>query len=462
MTRPGIIYWTALLWAVLVATGCGSQALPEQGAPQATGTTWYHDVKPLMEAHCAGCHSEGNVAPFTLTSYEDVVMLRAAVRQSIVSRSMPPWGAEAGHLELRYDPTLSDAQIAMLVDWLDGDMVEGDPEDLGEPVVLDQGGIVDPDMLVEMETPYTPAFDGRDEYRCFPLDMEQGDDPLFVTGVRGVPGQVEIVHHMVIYVIPPHQAHLVDSYDAEHEGVGYPCYGGPSPLGAAMQINDILQSRFLANWGPGSEGVTFPANSGIKIDPGSRLVLQMHYYSGAGKVVPDVSAVELKTTRSVEREGYYIPWADLQWIADLESMKIPAGEENVTVSYTGKIDRSPITAIFAAGVRFPEGASIHGVLPHMHQLGRRITITLNHGDGTDQTLVNVPSWDFNWQREYHFKEPVFYGTDDEITVECVFDNTAEWRAQRGFKDPTPVDTTWGEGTSDEMCVSLLYVTEPVE
>ena len=65
-------------------------------------------------------------------------------------------------------------------------------------------------------------------------------------------------------------------------------------------------------------------------------------------------------------------------------------------------------------------------------------------------MVDIPSWDFDWQRSYRFAEPVRVEPGDAITVSCTWDNT------------TDADVTWGDGTGDEMCLGTMYLTNVME
>ena len=102
---------------------------------------------------------------------------------------------------------------------------------------------------------------------------------------------------------------------------------------------------------------------------------------------------------------------------------------------------------------------VHSFFPHMHKLGRSLTLTQIKPDGREITMLRIPRYDFNWQREYILETPIKVDYEDEIRIECTWDNTVEQRARYGLSDQ-PTDVHWGEGTGDEMCVSTLYITVP--
>ena len=106
------------------------------------------------------------------------------------------------------------------------------------------------------------------------------------------------------------------------------------------------------------------------------------------------------------------------------------------------------------------GAEIHSVFPHMHQLGFAITVYLDRENGEREVLVDVPAYDFNWQREYVFQESLIAEPGDTLGIECHWNNSEEYRIENGLSPSEPFDVGWGEGTVDEMCISTLYMTTP--
>ena len=73
-------------------------------------------------------------------------------------------------------------------------------------------------------------------------------------------------------------------------------------------------------------------------------------------------------------------------------------------------------------------------------------------------ILQIPQYDFNWQREYHLVEPITVGVNDQIELECIWDNTLERRIKMGVSQPEVQDVRWGDGTYDEMCIAMLYLT----
>ena len=418
-----------------------------------SGPTWYADVKPIVDAHCADCHSDGGVAPFVLNDLESVSGLGEAVKGAVQSRQMPPYYAEKGHTPLKFDSSLTDAQIQLIADWVDSGFPEGRASQEGEPIVLPRGGLSDFTVEKQLASPYQTVLE-PDEYRCFVFDWD-GTEDTYVTGVEMLPDNPAINHHAVVYAIPPYSAFRLEDFDAWDEGPGYGCFGSAQhPDYEPESLTDQFLQVYVGAWTPGVQALEF--NNGVLLEPGSKLVMQMHYYTGQSPEALDQSGFRLKTSSSVEAEAYYMPWMNITW--PIGSMPIPVSDTRTVHEFQADPTEAFNIEIFAGEQDWSTGMLLHSVFAHMHVLGRRIVYTLHRADGTKQVLLDVPRYDFDCQREYVFAEPVLVMPGDELQVECEYDNSAAWNAELGITEP--VDANWGEGTFDEMCVAHTRVTHP--
>lgn len=442
--------WIGLALATVACTG--------NQAP-----TWHADVAPILKAHCADCHQEGGVAPFDLSTYATASEVASLVAASAEARTMPPWGASPGDVGLKFDLSLSEDQIATLRAWADADAPEGNAEDAAPVIPLDLGGLPSFDLELTMPEPYsTFAAPGEDEYRCFVFEWT-AQEPRFVTGYEMLPSNLSIAHHAVAYHIPARFAELAREFDSWDEGPGYDCFGTASHTDFEQDLvaGRVFNQRFVGAWAPGMLGTELvDGRVGVSINPGSVIVLQLHYSNSGGLPDPvDQTTLRFRTARTVESEGYYMPWMDFQWPVNPTSMQIPAGAEDVVLSFRGDAIDSPNATLLGASTEVVEnGVWLHTVFAHMHVLGDKMTYTLHRQDGTSVRLLNLDRYDFDWQREYHFEEPVLVLPGDELEVACTFHNTASWRAARGAYPPEPVDVVWGERSEDEMCVAHSLMT----
>jgi hypothetical protein len=343
--------------------------------------------------------------------------------------------------------------------------------------------------LPEEYRPAPPA-GGTDDYRCFLLDPEISA-PTFVTGAEVLPGNVALVHHAILYRVEPAQAGAAAEADAASAGPGWTCFGGTGlPAGGADAAGNSLAGQldaapWITAWAPGRAGerLTGPG-TGVLLQPGSRLVLQLHYNllhgAPAGDGV-DRSSVRLRLAPGAAK------------LQPLHTMLLPAPVElPCAPNESGRLcDRTAAVADVArrfgtgaeltiSGLQFlcggdlahpPSGATqscdrrigapatIRAVAGHMHLLGRSISIELNPGTPRARTLLNVRTWDFDNQGAVPLRRPVKVGPGDKLRVTCTHDASlrAKLPALRGQQ---PRYVVWGEGTSDEMCLGIVVVTRP--
>lgn len=419
------------LIVLFLVAGCG------KGAP-----TYYQDVRPIVEGRCVGCHQENAIAPFPLDSYELVKAFGPAAAAAVSSRKMPPWAAGAADVGYRENISLTDEQIATINEWVDTGMEEGDPSNPAEPLPPVATPFPGTDLELTLPEPYTPTVT-PDEYRCFPVAWSETSE-RFITALNVIPGNREIVHHVAVFLVPPESADKPFTWDAEDEAPGYTCFGGPSGN------RDPVPIAQLGAWLPGQAGNVYPDGLGIRVKPGSTLVLQMHYNVVAPNPEPDQSIFQFSVAETVEKEAWYAPFLSVAWVAGL--MPIPAGEKDVEHSIS-EDPRDFFDLVAGEKLPFDNGFNVHAVMFHMHYLGVRGTVDRVRR-GLPTRLLNIQRWDFNWQRQYILDEPMEVLDGDEIALKCIFDNSPEH--QEDGRDPT--DVNWGEGSSDEMCVANMLVT----
>jgi len=402
--------------------------------------TYFQDVKPILDGRCTGCHFRGGIAPFALTSYNAARRNRAAVADAVRRRLMPPWHAEGGHRRYLYDPSLTATQIALITRWAELGAPRGNPSRPTPALPSVAPRVSRVDVRTAMRRRYTPRRrPSGDDYRCFVLPWSP-DRQTHVTGFNVRPGRPEEVHHIILFLASPANARTVEGWEAQDRRPGYGCYGGPSANGRTQ-----LGFQFLAGWVPGSFGTDFARGTGIRVERGSRLVLQVHYNIDGVAAKPDRSVVELKLDDTVSKRAVFAPLVDAGWVISPARFVIPARRKRVVHSFSA--DPRTLFELFAGDMDFTRGFVIHSVLHHMHRLGRRGRVTLDH-HGRGEVLLGIRRWDFNWQREYHLAEPAQFDPGDRLSLRCEHAN------------PTRRTRTWGEDSSDEMCIAFLYVSEP--
>lgn len=439
-----------LLFCVLgILTACSSEPDVEQ-------VNYYEDVKPIVDTKCATCHLEGGVAPFPLRTYEDVFETRALVANSISNGTMPPWPPDNECNEYHYDRSLTDEEAEIVLTWADGAAAEGPvPLEITYP---DPPESLLTDVVLNLEEPYAPQAQ-PDDYRCHVLEWPE-EETTFITGYEVHPDQAHMVHHVIAFGIPPEQVEAVRGYDEADDGPGYTCFGSPYPAGADG-VSSFRGVRWLGSWAPGGAGREFPAGTGIKMQPGSLVVIQVHYNTTTAESTKDNSSMSFRTESTVERPALIVPYANPAWILGAIPMTIPAGESSVTHGMSYDVISANILSYFGeTDIDGSNGLEIHNVGLHMHELGRRGILSIEREAGNQECLLDIPNWDFNWQGAYFLQDPTVIRKGDKLSLQCEWDNSAENQPVIDGVKQEPKDVEWGEGTGDEMCLGILYVTEP--
>ncbi len=334
-------------------------------------------------------------------------------------------------------------------------------------------------VTVGLAEPYTPSSEGTatDDYRCFLLDTGVPED-RFITGVRFVPDNAAVVHHAILYRVRSQQITAAQQRDAGDPGQGWSCFGGPDlPNVGGDAVRSLDSAPWLAAWAPGGRESRYPEGTGVFLEKGSSVILQVHYNLLAGQG-PDTTSVRLRTVPgdadlkpletmllpapvelpclpgetgplcereaavedTIERfggESLRTIWG-LQLICDGDLVEPKAG---ATQSCTHVVD-APVTVYASAG--------------HMHLLGREISIVANAGTPREETLLDIDVWDFDNQGARPLPSPMPLEKGDTLTVTCTHD--AKLRSQLpALADTEPRYITWGEGTTDEMCLGILTV-----
>ena len=426
---------SSILMAFLAA--CGESEAPVE--PPAPPPTYHRDIAPLVQEKCGGCHVEGGIAPFSLQRYEDVFPMRTAIQAAVKLRSMPPWMPAQDCTDYEHDRSLTDEQIALISRWVDEGGAEGSPADAPTFVAPPHEGLSRVDLEVAMPQAFTPT-QSPDDYRCFMIDWPE-TEVRYVSGFRANPGQASIVHHVIAFLVPPADVADFQALDAAEPGPGYKCYGGPR---GSIDVN--RQVAWLGSWVPGNKGIDYPAGTGIRVNPGSKIVLQVHYNLSSAVSNADRTSLSLRLEPSVRKEAIIQPWASPMWLN--RGMPIPAGQSDVRHRFS--FDVVPVLSQLTRGVfRSNEPITLHTTALHMHTLGKWGKMEIERRTGTTECMVDIPRWNFHWQGQYSFKQSKVVSAGDRIAVECHWDNSL----------PGAKDVNWGEGTEDEMCLGSFYMTQ---
>ena len=326
-------------------------------------------------------------------------------------------------------------------------------------------------LTLEMPEPYTPSPPTQaatDDYRCFLLDPGLEDD-AFVTGTDVLPGNPDVVHHVILFRVPPEQVDEAEQMDKVTDGQGWTCFGD-SGLETGGDLND---APWLGAWAPGGRESVLRAGYGAPMERGSRIVMQVHYNLLAGEGGEDVSATRLRVAPA---GAGLTPLTTMLLPAPVELPCRPGRRDNPLcdrdaaladvrerVGYAGTADwlhvlcGSPVRAsqVTTCERRINRPTTVLGAAGHMHLLGKEIRIEVNPGTPRARTLLDIPVWNFDDQGSRPVRDARLR-PGDRVRVTC--------RHSQAIRDEIPAFegqpdryVVWGEGTSDEMCLGLLQI-----
>lgn len=431
------------------------------GSKGAAAATFNKDIAPIFFKSCAECHRPGEAAPFSVLSYKETRPWAKSIREKVANRTMPPWHADSHFGEWANDRRLTQKEIDTITAWVDGGAKEGEPKDLpAAPKFVEGWGIGAPDVVVSMPEPYTVEATGPDEYQYFEVPTGFTEDK-YVRAIEARPGNRKVVHHIVVFVVPP--APKTDApklskeelaklrEQREKESITYkdgflqrvkadaPVHndGCALPNGGGGSLRDASKrepvATLLTVWAPGRDINVWEPEMVKKIPAGSKLIFQMHYNKAAGSVQIDRSSIGLIFSKA--------PIAKLHTTELIFNayMQIPAGAE-----------RHQATACWTA----QSDIKLTAIMPHMHVRGSAMQVEAVYPNGRKEMLLNVPGYDFAWQTNYTLKQPLTVPKGTTFFVTAWFDNSAK---NKFNPDPTKA-VRWGDPTYDEMLACFVDYT----
>jgi len=405
------IRWSALCIATCIA--CGEEQ------PQQT-ITFNRDIAPIVFEKCSPCHHPAGPAPFPLISYADIIARTEQIALLTRKRYMPPWKPKRGYGRFAGERGLSETQIASIQHWIDAGEKEGDAAEL-PPVPQWESGweLGEPDLIAPMPSAYTLPADGPDVFRNFVIPLPV-DETKYIRAVEFKPGNARIVHHATMMVDRTGAARLKDGRD------GTPGFEGMS-FGDAQDAD----GHFLG-WTQGKTPYAGSDSLAWRLEPGTDLLLQVHMLP-TGKAESIQARIGLFFADGPPRRSPAV------LRLGRKDIDIPAGESAYRIRDT---------------YRLPVDVEVLTIYPHAHYLGKETKAYAQLPDGKEQGLIWIEDWDFSWQDDYRFSEPVFLPANSTLVMEYTYDNSAQ--NPRNPHAP-PVRVRYGLHSADEMGDLTLQV-----
>jgi peroxiredoxin len=359
--------------------------------------TYAKHVAAILQKHCQGCHRPGEVAPFSLLSYEDARQRSRRIREAVLEQRMPPWHADPRFGKFSNDRRLSDEERDTLIGWIDSGARRGNDKDLPSPLkFVDGWQIGAPERVITMKKEFRVPATGVLDYQRFLVDPEFKQD-VWVQAAECRPGNRRVVHHILVYILAP--------------GVLEPY----APDGTAAT---------LVGWAPGDMPARYSPGTARRVAAGSKLLFEVHY-------TPD-------GTEQTDRSSVGIIFAK----------QPPASSVETNILANMFINIPPRAPDYKGQMTFTfrDDATLLSFMPHMHLRGTSARYDLAYPDGKSETLLSVPDYDFNWQSVYRFANPLHVPKGSKLTWTAHWDNSAD-----NPRNPDPAKTVhWGLQTWDEM------------
>lgn len=388
--------------------------------------TYTRDVAPILYNRCVECHRKGDIAPMQFMTYEQVRPWSAAIKQAVLQGTMPPWFADPAHGKFRNDRRLTPKQVETIVAWVNAGSPKGDAKDLPALPKLTEGwsNSRPPDVVIEMpltaKVPAEGVLDMMNYYVKVPFTEEK-----WVEAVELRPGNRAVVHHSIVNIVT-----LPDTVKPE----------------------DMITGKKLGRTGwkligqaPGKGFEVHHDGVAKRIVPGTYFEFNMHYTPTGKQEELDKSVLGLWFARGPVHHEVVTASAAQETYIDGKRMgrggypKIPAGADNWAIEGRMQV-RDDITVL--------------SLSPHMHFRGKDMKYVAKFPDGREEVLLNVPKYNYEWQLNYDFQDPVKLPAGSLITVYAHYDNS-----KNNPRNPAPnEDVIWGQQSWNEMFIPWMEYT----
>lgn len=391
---------------VTAAAGCLIGRIPK--IEPHGDVTYSKQIARIFQNHCVECHRPGEIGPFPMTSYDEVLGWGEMIAEVVEQGRMPPWHANPAHGEFRNSRRLSSEEQQLIATWVANGQPQGDPAELPEPRVFAAGWqIPEPDAVIYMaDEPYEVPAEGVVDYIHYTVDTGFTEDK-WVKAVEARPDQRGVVHHIIVTIVEP----------------------GESGEGS------FTRSGGLCGYAPGMQARNYPPGVGIFVPKGSKLRFQMHYTPN-GIATQDRSSVGM-----VFADPDEIKYVVVGGVCGTTRIKIPAGAADHVIQAKQELKKDTL---------------LTSMMPHTHVRGRSFRYEVDYPDGRHEVLLDVPNFDFNWQLWYELAEPKLLPKGSIVRTTAHYDNS-----EGNVYNPDPTkDITYGDQTWEEMMFGWYSTVEP--
>lgn len=311
-----------------------------------------------------------------------------------------------------------------------------------------------------------------DDYHCTLLNPRLTRDSYIISS-QFIPGSPED-HHAALFLVPPSSAPAVERDNGG--GKGWTCFGGPLP-GTALV--GLAADPLLTFWAPGAGVDNFPKGTGVPLRAGSLVIMQVHYNLLVGSTPVTNSLV----FRTVPASTTLLP-LHLNLMLAPPNIPCPEGVTGTLCSRSAELadvgrrfgstavqevdgiealcgenpSNPPVGDIASCTTTMGSNGYIVRVYAHMHLLGVAFKMVLNPGTPEAHTVLDVPAYNFHDQKSYNLTTPIAVTAGEPVQVTCTY-NPALGQELPILRKVPPHFVTWGDGSTDEMCIGIAWTTK---
>jgi len=392
--------------------GCLINFPEQQARAQHANISYSEEIAPMLAENCVACHRQGGIGPWAMNDYNMVRGFSLMIREVVRTQRMPPWHADPAVGHFSNDRSLTPEETQTLVHWIEAGAPRGDgpdplaaiDHDWGEWAVAEPE-LGEPDYVIDLPAMEIPAT-GVVDYQYHYVQNTVGKD-VWVKAAEILPGDRGVLHHVIT------------------------SFGTLETEGRRKGRLKREGQAGLRGYVPGMTSQMFPQGTGVFLPADATLEFQVHYTTN-GKATVDESRLGI-------------------WVYE----EPPEHEVFSMILLNGRIKIPPNAKNHkeTAEQVIPKDALVYNLLPHAHFRGKASQFSVIYPDGTEELLLSVPNYDFNWQTTYELEEPKVIPAGSKIVHTTWWDNSVQNPAN---PDPS-VEVTWGEQSWEEMLFGAILM-----
>lgn len=388
--------------------------------------TWADNVACILYTRCTSCHNPNGIAPVPFMTYPEAAAYALPIQNKVLNHVMPPWPPDRNFQTYAHERVLSQQEIDIIDQWVTNGAPQGNIANAPTPPVYASNAVItNPDVSVVMPT-YSVPIQTNDLYRCFVMPSGTTVDK-FISGIEVLPGNRNIVHHVLVYQDTTNACLTLDSLDPDP---GYTSFGGPGSSSADL----------IGAWVPGATPYFFPAGMGTKLFNHANIIIQVHYPLGS--------------TGQVDSTRVNLQFSSLPGIRNVRI-------DPILYHYSPVLTNGPLfipantTQTFHEQYQVPIAITLLTAGPHMHLIGKQISTYAVTPNNDTIPFVKIDDWDFHWQGFYSFRKAMKIPALSMLHADALYDNTTN---NPNNPNNPPQNVQLGEATTDEMMLVYFYWT----